>query len=142
MKKLILSLCVWMGVAIMPAVASASGWHYHGNHHPPVKEVVKYYPRPYREVIRYYPRPRPVVTYVPRPVVTYVPRPRVYYAPPPPPPVYYGRPQYNGYAPPGTAGLAGGVIGGVVGYGLGNGDPLATGIGAAAGAYFGNEIGR
>ncbi|MGR9087095.1 MAG: glycine zipper 2TM domain-containing protein [Gammaproteobacteria bacterium] len=39
-----------------------------------------------------------------------------------------------------TQGLAGGVVGGVVGYEIGNGNPLATGIGAAAGAYLGNEI--
>jgi outer membrane lipoprotein SlyB len=38
--------------------------------------------------------------------------------------------------------VAGGVIGGVAGYELGGGDPLATGVGAAAGAIFGEELGR
>jgi uncharacterized protein YcfJ len=33
------------------------------------------------------------------------------------------------------------VIGGVLGYQFGAGDPLATGIGAAAGSYLGNGIG-
>jgi uncharacterized protein YcfJ len=37
-------------------------------------------------------------------------------------------------------GLAGGVVGGVLGYELGNGDPIATGLGAAAGSYLGNGI--
>lgn len=39
-----------------------------------------------------------------------------------------------------TEGLAGGVVGSVIGYEVGNGHPLATGIGAAAGSYLGNEI--
>jgi hypothetical protein len=34
--------------------------------------------------------------------------------------------------------LAGGVIGSVFGYELGGGDPLAAGLGAAAGSFFGN----
>lgn len=37
-------------------------------------------------------------------------------------------------------GLAGGVVGSVVGYELGNGNPVATGLGAAAGSYIGNGI--
>lgn len=37
-------------------------------------------------------------------------------------------------------GLAGGVVGGVLGYEIGNGDPIATGLGAAAGSYLGNGI--
>jgi uncharacterized protein YcfJ len=36
--------------------------------------------------------------------------------------------------------LAGGVVGSVLGYELGNGNPLATGVGAAAGSYIGNEV--
>ncbi|MFA6164941.1 MAG: glycine zipper 2TM domain-containing protein, partial [Methylobacter sp.] len=38
-------------------------------------------------------------------------------------------------------GLAGGVIGSVFGYELGSGDPLATGLGAAAGSFLGNGVG-
>lgn len=37
-------------------------------------------------------------------------------------------------------GLAGGVVGGVLGYELGNGNPIATGLGAAAGSYVGNGV--
>ncbi|MGR8981192.1 MAG: glycine zipper 2TM domain-containing protein [Gammaproteobacteria bacterium] len=39
-----------------------------------------------------------------------------------------------------SQGLVGGVAGGALGYHQGKGDPLATGIGAAAGSYLGNEI--
>ena len=37
-------------------------------------------------------------------------------------------------------GLAGGVVGSVLGYEIGNGDPIATGLGAAAGSYLGNGV--
>ncbi|MEQ1621082.1 MAG: glycine zipper 2TM domain-containing protein [Methylococcales bacterium] len=37
-------------------------------------------------------------------------------------------------------GLAGGVVGSVLGYEIGNGDPIATGLGAAAGSFLGNNI--
>ncbi|NOT84852.1 MAG: glycine zipper 2TM domain-containing protein, partial [Methylococcaceae bacterium] len=36
-------------------------------------------------------------------------------------------------------GLAGGVVGSVFGYEMGRGDPVATGLGAAAGAFVGNR---
>ncbi|MEQ1637037.1 MAG: glycine zipper 2TM domain-containing protein [Methylococcales bacterium] len=36
-------------------------------------------------------------------------------------------------------GLAGGVFGSVLGYEMGRGDPIAAGIGAAAGAFVGNR---
>lgn len=97
--------------------------HHHHHHRPYYREVIKYYPVPrprpyYREVVRYYPQPQPR-----------------YYAPPPPPP-----PQYQSYQDPrSTQGLAGGVIGSVFGYQMGSGDPLATGLGAAAGSYLGNR---
>lgn len=54
-----------------------------------------------------------------------------YYGPPPPP-VYHDRRSHQG--------LAGGVVGSVLGYELGNGHPLATGVGAAAGSLIGNEL--
>ena len=54
---------------------------------------------------------------------------------------YYGPPPRPVYQDPRThQGLAGGVVGSVLGYELGNGNPVATGIGAAAGSYLGNEI--
>ncbi len=59
----------------------------------------------------------------------------------PQPQVYQPRPQYpQPRDQRSTQGLAGGVVGSVVGYELGNGNPLATGVGAAAGSYLGNEI--
>ncbi len=67
--------------------------------------------------------------YVPQRVVEYVPV-ETYYVPPPAP-VYY-------YQPMRSSGLVGGVIGSALGYELGAGDPLAAGMGAAAGSWFGN----
>lgn len=75
------------------------------------------------------------------------------------PPVGYGYPQAPRYQPgpgygpvpnnyrnyPGrgsTEGMLGGVLGSAVGYELGGGNPVATGIGAAAGSLLGNEIRR
>ena len=57
------------------------------------------------------------------------------YAPPPPP-------GYNSYDPRSHQGLAGGVIGSVLGYELGAGNPIASGLGAAAGSYLGNGMAR
>lgn len=54
---------------------------------------------------------------------------------------YPPQPQYPRYDDQRThQGLAGGVVGSVIGYEVGNGNPVATGIGAAAGSYLGNEI--
>jgi Glycine zipper 2TM domain len=52
--------------------------------------------------------------------------------PPPPPPSYRDGRSHQG--------LAGGVVGSVLGYEVGNGNPLATGLGAAAGSLIGNEV--
>ncbi len=101
------------------------GEHHHWRHHHGYGYPV------YREEIVY--APQPIVEYVPQPVVEYVPVQPRYYAPPPPPPVgYYG---YDQRSP---QGLVGGMVGSAMGYELGRGDPLAAGIGAAAGAWFGN----
>lgn len=63
----------------------------------------------------------------------YYPQPAPgYYAQPAPRPVYQD--------PRSHQGLAGGVVGSVLGYEIGNGDPIATGLGAAAGSYLGNGI--
>jgi len=68
--------------------------------------------------------------YTPQPpVVQYAPAPQ-YYAPPP---RYYG---------PTPQGLIGGMVGSAVGYEMGGGNPLATGIGAAAGSIIGAQMGR
>ncbi len=59
---------------------------------------------------------------------------------------YAAQPQPRNYAPQpyqdprSHQGLAGGVVGSVLGYEIGKGDPIATGLGAAAGSYIGNGI--
>ncbi|MGZ8163315.1 MAG: glycine zipper 2TM domain-containing protein [Methylobacter sp.] len=69
----------------------------------------------------------------------YYSRPQVnhYYAPPPAP--SYAQPPYDRRS---HQGLAGGVVGSVLGYEIGNGDPIAAGLGAAAGSFLGNGMGR
>jgi hypothetical protein len=50
---------------------------------------------------------------------------------------YPEQPRYSNYQDPRShQGLAGGVLG----YEIGNGDPIATGLGAAAGSYLGNGV--
>lgn len=124
MKKVVLIMQL-IGLVMLYSASSSvfadddddDGWHRHHHHHYPY----------YREVDRYYPQPRPYY----REVVKYYPQPR-YYAPPP---------QYQNYRDPrSTQGLAGGVIGSVFGYQVGSGNPLATGLGAAAGSYLGNGM--
>jgi hypothetical protein len=54
---------------------------------------------------------------------------------------YSEQPRYSPPQDPRShQGLAGGVVGSVLGYELGNGDPIATGLGAAAGSYLGNGV--
>ncbi|MFA5982690.1 MAG: hypothetical protein WC782_01630 [Methylococcaceae bacterium] len=64
---------------------------------------------------------------------------------------YYAPSQPNHYYPEqhrsapsdqrSTEGLLGGAVGSALGYQIGNGDPVASGLGAAAGAYLGNKVG-
>lgn len=93
------------------------GWGHHHHHH---HGHDHYYPAPQ---INYYPAPQ--INYYPQPQVNYYQR-QAQYAP----------------DPRSHQGLAGGVIGSVFGYELGSGDPLATGLGAAAGSYLGNGMAR
>ena len=57
---------------------------------------------------------------------------------------YYPQPETRYYPQPqdprSHQGLAGGVVGSVLGYEIGNGDPIAAGLGAAAGSYLGNGM--
>ena len=58
---------------------------------------------------------------------------------------YYPQPETRYYPQPpqdprSHQGLAGGVVGSVLGYEIGNGNPVAAGLGAAAGSYLGNGI--
>ncbi|CAA9891259.1 Glycine zipper 2TM protein [Candidatus Methylobacter favarea] len=96
--------------------ADHNDWRGHGHHHG-WHHHDRYYPQ--SQVNNYYPQPQAN---------------------------YYARPQPNYYQPPydprSHQGLAGGVVGSVLGYEIGNGDPIATGLGAAAGSFLGNGIGR
>lgn len=106
-----------MGLLVStPVLADDHGWGGHHHHHH-----------------RHYYDYGPEYIYVPQPMVEYVPVQPRYYAPPPPV-------RYYGYDQRSTQGLLGGVVGSAMGYELGGGDPLATGIGAAAGAWFGNGM--
>ncbi|MGR9087094.1 MAG: hypothetical protein ACU841_08480 [Gammaproteobacteria bacterium] len=135
MKKLLYITTLMAITLLYTSVSHADGrgWkhgrghhrhHHHGHHHH------HYYPRP--RVRYYYPAPE---VYYPAPPVAYVPAPPPAYYPPAP--VY---PNY--YNQKSSQGLAGGVIGSVFGYEIGNGDPIAAGLGAAAGSYLGNGIAR
>jgi len=146
MKKIALVGIVKVFAAFFPLTTWAGGGHghYHQVHYRPhyVKRIVNYHPRPYcppRTVVNVY-RPAPLVRYAPpRTVVRYLPpRPLVRYNPRP---YYYQPPQYY-QDPRSTQGLAGGIIGGIAGYQLGYGNPLVTGVGAAAGSYLGNQVAR
>lgn len=106
------------------------GWKHHGHHHE------HYYPQP---EVHYYPQPQ--IHYYPQPQVHYHPQPQVHYYPQPQVNYYPQQPRYSGYDQRSHQGLAGGVIGSVFGYEIGSGDPVATGLGAAAGSFLGNEIG-
>jgi hypothetical protein len=95
------------------------GYGYEGHRHHEHHREREYYPQPNGY---YYPPARPV--YQPPAVIYYPPQPR-----------------YQGYRSVGSAqGMVGGVIGSVVGYEMGGGDPIATGLGAATGAFLGNEF--
>lgn len=129
MKKLFF-LIYLTAIAILYSSASYAdrddyGWgghgHHHGHHH-----HHGYYPQPQ---INYYPQPQ--INYYPAPQINYYPQPQVNY--------YQRQAQYSA-DPRSHQGLAGGVIGSVFGYELGNGDPLATGLGAAAGSFLGNGM--
>lgn len=109
---------VFIGLAVSAAAQAHDDWH--GHHH-------------YHHHSHYYPVEQ---VYVPAPVVEYVPVQPVYYAPPPAP-VYYQ--SYDQRSP---QGLVGGMLGSALGYQMGGGDPIASGFGAAAGAWFGNGMGR
>lgn len=132
MKKMLLLIQLTMAAMLYSSMSSAHDWDHHGygrghhhNHHGhgwSHHNRHGYYPR--QQINNYYPQPQ---------VNNYYPEPPVNYYPP--------QPRSYGYDQRSHQGLAGGVIGSVFGYELGGGDPLAAGIGAAAGSFFGNGIG-
>jgi len=124
MKKLFFLIQLTAAVILFsPASHADDGWEHHGHHRG----------HGWGHHRHYYPRPE---------VHYYYPQPEVYYYPQPPVRYYSQPPRYSGYDQRSHQGLAGGVIGSVFGYELGSGDPLATGIGAAAGSFFGNGVGN
>lgn len=105
------------------ALADHDDWGHHGGHHRHHHHH-GHYPEYRERVIYYQPAPPPVVEYVPAPA---------YYAPVP-------QPHYYQYDQRNPQGLVGGMVGSAMGYHFGGGDPLAAGIGAAAGALLGNGM--
>ena len=132
MKKLLVLIQLTAVVILYSSISYADdddyGWRGHG-HHGHHQHHGHYYPQPQ---IIYYPPP---------PQINYYPQPQIYYYPQPQAEYYPQQPRYSGYDQRSHQGLAGGVIGSVFGYEIGNGDPVAAGLGAAAGSYFGNGIG-
>ena len=127
MKKLLFLIQLTTALIMYSAISQADrdhgwrghghhGWGHHGHHH----HHDHYYPQPQ---INYYPAPQ--INYYPQPQVNYYPQ----------------QPRYPSYDQRSHQGLAGGVVGSVFGYEIGNGDPVAAGLGAAAGSYLGNGIG-
>jgi hypothetical protein len=134
MKRLILTLFIatLSGLYASESTAGGRGWGHHGHHHHHGNH--RHHQHFRGPGVRYY-YPAPTVYYYPAPPVPYYPVPPVaYYSQPP----AYAPGYYDRRSP---QGLAGGVIGSMFGYQMGNGDPIATGIGAAAGSYLGNGIG-
>jgi len=84
----------------------------------------------YREAPRTY-YPGALSEYNPSPPAAALPRP----APAP-------APGYPYYSQRSTQGAVGSAAGGALGYEMSGGDPLGAGVGAAAGAWFGNEMAR
>jgi len=119
-----ISTIILLGLTFSTAAwADDDDWDERGYRYPYYREDIIYAP----PVVQYV--ATPVVEYVAPPVVEYIPVQPRYYATPPP--VNY----YDQHSP---QGLVGGMVGSALGYELGSGDPLAAGLGAAAGAWVGN----
>ncbi len=134
MKKLLFLIQLTAAVILYSAISYADdddhgwggrGYGYEDHEHYYAQPQINYYPQPQ---INYYPQPQ--INYYPPPQVNYYPQPHANY--------YPQQPQYSGYDQRSHQGLAGGVVGSVLGYEMGNGNPVAAGLGAAAGSYIGN----
>jgi hypothetical protein len=124
MKKIACLLQMTLALSTYSGLSMADGEHHrhgHGHHH----REYGYYPQP---APGYYAQPAPNYYQQPAPVYYQEPRPQ-----------YYQQPQYQP-DPRSHQGLAGGVIGSVLGYEIGSGDPIAAGLGAAAGSFLGNGM--
>jgi hypothetical protein len=122
MKKLLISLQIFTVALSFSGIAEASG-----GHPGKAKGHYKHKHRHRDEVVHYY------VPVAPPPPAAH------YYPAPVPAPQPYRHPAPDRRS---TSGLAGSVVGGALGYQVGNGHPLAAGVGAAAGSLIGNEIGK
>jgi len=138
MKKLFFLIQISAAVILYSSISYADdddhGWrgngyeHHRGGHHGHHGHHREhYYPQP--QVNYYY--VEPPVLYYPQPPVRYYSQPHI---------EYYPQQPQRYQDPRSTRGLAGGVIGSVFGYEMGNGDPVVTGLGAAAGSYLGNGM--
>ena len=143
MKKLLFLIQITAALILYSSMSHADddhGWrghgygHHGGGHHGHHREY--YYPQP--QVNYYYAEPR--VHYHPQPQINYYQQPEVHYYQQPQPEYRPQQPRYSGYDQRSHQGLAGGVIGSVFGYEIGNGNPVASGLGAAAGSYLGNGM--
>jgi len=114
MKKLLFLIQLVALAAVYSSPSYASGGHgkKHGRGHHKHREVVVERHYYHEPEVRYYPTP----------------------APPPPQPRYSSPDQRS------AQGLVGGALGSALGYEIGKGDPVASGLGAAAGAYIGNGM--
>lgn len=120
--QMTLALSAYSGLSVADREYHGHGHgHRHGHHH----REHGYYPQP---APGYYAQPAPIYYQQPAPVYYQEPRPQ-----------YYQQPQYQP-DPRSHQGLAGGVIGSVLGYEIGSGDPIAAGLGAAAGSFLGNGM--
>jgi len=126
MKKLFILMQLTIAAIAYSSYASADhghGYYDHPRHHHHRHHHHDHY-RPihhYHEEVIYYAPPPVVHHYYPQPQVNYYPEPQGYYD------------QRSG------SGLVGGMLGSAFGYEIGRGDPVATGLGAAAGSYMGNR---
>jgi len=143
MKELLFLIQITAALILYSSMSHADddhGWrghgygHHGGGHHGHHREY--YYPQP--QVNYYYAEPR--VHYHPQPQINYYQQPEVHYYQQPQPEYRPQQPRYSGYDQRSHQGLAGGVIGSVFGYEIGNGNPVASGLGAAAGSYLGNGM--
>jgi hypothetical protein len=120
MKKILILLQIFAVAMSFAGTAEASG-----GHPGKAKGHYKHKHRHRVDVVHHY--------------VPVAPAPAHYYPAPVPAPQPYRHPAPDRRS---TSGLAGSVVGGALGYQVGNGNPLAAGVGAAAGSLIGNEIGK
>lgn len=129
----------FIALVISSVVFSTSVMASGGNYHPGRgKGSSKYYYQPRHKVKRYRPVDRVYIReevyYYPQRVTIYETVPRYVTSP-----SYVYAPRISHYDQRSTTGFIGSAVGSMLGYEIGRGDPIASGIGAAAGSLLGNE---